>query len=120
MVVAELTVPMSFDRENAVSESKKQKGSDMAPQTGRESPWGVKALKLWGKQDGSSQSFSFISRLGWGGGIFLLQVGQYIVKCARHTSMLKIKYDSSKKCLASDIRRSAFVFPAEEGMRIAG
>ena len=34
--------------------------------------------------------------------------------------MLKIKYDSSKKCLASDIRRSARVFPAEEGMRIAG
>lgn len=56
--------------------------------------------------------------VGWG--IFLLQVMQYIVKCARYTSMLKIKYDSSKKCLASDIRRSARVFPAEEGMRIAG
>ena len=54
------------------------------------------------------------------GGIFLLQVMQYIVKCARYTSMLKIKYDSSKKCLAGDIRRSALVFPAEEGMRIAG
>lgn len=38
----------------------------------------------------------------------------YIVKCARCTSLLKIKYESSKKCLASDIRRPALVFPAEE------
>lgn len=38
----------------------------------------------------------------------------YTVKCARCTSLLKIKYESSKKCLASDIRRAVLDFPAGE------
>ena len=34
--------------------------------------------------------------------------------------VVEFKDGSTLKCLASDIRRSARVFPAEEGMRIAG
>lgn len=63
MVVAELTVPMSFDRENAVSESKKLEGLRYGT-SNRQRSWGVKALKH--KWIFSELQFYFQIGVGWG------------------------------------------------------